>query len=32
MKMSISVGSAYYDGENWDDLIDYVCAADRCGP
>jgi len=31
MRISISVGSAYYDGENWDDLVDYVQAADRLG-
>lgn len=31
MKVSISVGSAYYDGTNWEDLVDYVCAADRLG-
>ncbi|MEM7276105.1 MAG: LLM class flavin-dependent oxidoreductase, partial [Actinomycetota bacterium] len=31
MKLSISVGSAYYDGENWDDIVAYVQAADRLG-
>jgi len=31
MKVSISVGSAYFDGANWDDLVDYICAADRLG-
>ena len=31
MKISISVGSAYYDGENWDDIVAYVQAADRLG-
>ena len=31
MKISISVGSAYYDGENWDELVSYVQAADRLG-
>ena len=31
MRVSISVGSAYYDGENWDDLVSYVVAADRLG-
>lgn len=31
MKISISVGSAYYDGENWGDLVAYVQAADRLG-
>jgi F420-dependent oxidoreductase-like protein len=31
MKTSISIGSAYYDGEDWDDLVEYVEAADRLG-
>jgi F420-dependent oxidoreductase-like protein len=31
MKVAVSVGSAYYDGENWDDLVEYVKAADRLG-
>lgn len=31
MRISISVGSAYYDGENWEDLVEYVKAADRLG-
>jgi F420-dependent oxidoreductase-like protein len=31
MKASISIGSAYYDGEGWDDLVEYVEAADRLG-
>lgn len=31
MKISVSVGSAYYDGENWQDIVDYVKAADRLG-
>jgi len=31
MKASISIGSAYYDGEAWDDLVEYVEAADRLG-
>lgn len=31
MRISISVGSAYYDGESWDDLVTYVQAADRLG-
>ena len=31
MRVSVSVGSAYYDGENWNDLVDYVRAADRLG-
>lgn len=31
MRISISVGSAYYDGEHWNELVDYVVAADRLG-
>jgi F420-dependent oxidoreductase-like protein len=31
MKISVSIGSAYYDGENWEDLVEYVVAADRLG-
>jgi F420-dependent oxidoreductase-like protein len=31
MKVSVSVGSAYYNGDNWEDLVEYVCAADRLG-
>jgi len=31
MRVSVSVGSAYYDGENWDDIVAYVKAADRLG-
>jgi F420-dependent oxidoreductase-like protein len=31
MKISVSVGSAYYDGEQWHDLVAYVQAADRLG-
>lgn len=31
MKTSISIGSAYYNGEDWDDLVDYTMAADRMG-
>lgn len=31
MRVSISVGSAYYDGENWADLVAYVQAADALG-
>lgn len=31
MKVSISVGSAYYDGENFDEIVAYVRAADRLG-
>ena len=29
MKASISIGSAYYDGEGWDGLVEFVEAADR---
>jgi len=29
MKISVSVGSAYYDGSNWKDLVAYVRAAER---
>ena len=31
MKISVSVGSAYYDGENWGDVVEYVKAAERLG-
>ncbi len=31
MRISVSVGSAYYDGENWGELVRYVQAADRLG-
>lgn len=31
MRVSISIGSAYYDGSNWADIVDYVKAADRLG-
>lgn len=31
MKISVSVGSAYYNGENWDDIVRYVQVADRLG-
>jgi len=31
MKASISIGSAYFNGEGWDDLVEYVEAADRLG-
>ncbi len=31
MKVSISVGSAYYDGSHWPQLVEYVKAADRLG-
>ena len=31
MKISVSVGSAYYDGERWADIVEYVKAAERLG-
>jgi F420-dependent oxidoreductase-like protein len=31
VKASISVGSAYYNGDDWEDLVAYVQAADRLG-
>lgn len=31
MRVSISVGSAYYNGDDWDQLVEYVQAADRLG-
>lgn len=31
MKISVSVGSAYYDGESWPDVVAYVKAAERLG-
>ena len=31
MQISISIGSAYYNGEDWDDLVDYAVAADKMG-
>lgn len=31
MRVSVSVGSAYYDGENWPDVVEYVRAAERLG-
>lgn len=31
MKISIGIGSAYYNGEDWDQLVDYTVAADRMG-
>ena len=31
MKVSIGIGSAYYNGEDWDQLVDYTMAADRMG-
>ena len=29
LSISVSVGSAYYDGSNWDEVVAYVQAADR---
>jgi len=31
MRISVSIGSAYYDGSNWADVVEYVRAADRLG-
>ena len=31
MRISISIGSAYYGGEDWDDLVDYTVEAERAG-
>lgn len=31
MRVGISIGSAYYDGSNWNDLVEFVKAADRLG-
>ena len=31
MKVGISIGSAYYDGANWPDMVEFVKAADRLG-
>lgn len=31
MRVGISIGSAYYDGSNWDDMVELVKAADRIG-
>ena len=31
MKTSISIGSAYYNGEDWDDLVDYTVKAEKLG-
>ena len=31
MQTGISIGSAYYNGEDWDQLVDYTMAADRMG-
>ncbi|MCH9675545.1 MAG: LLM class F420-dependent oxidoreductase [Gammaproteobacteria bacterium] len=31
MKTSIGIGSAYYNGEDWDELVDYTVEADKMG-
>ncbi len=31
MKIAISIGSAYYNGENWEDMLEFVEAADAMG-
>ena len=31
MRISISIGSAYYNGEDWDELVAYAQAADKLG-
>ncbi len=31
MDTAISIGSAYYNGEDWDELVDYTVEADRMG-
>ena len=31
MKVAIGIGSAYYNGEDWNDLVDYTVAADKMG-
>ena len=31
MKISIAIGSAYSDGQDWDDLVEYTVAADKMG-
>lgn len=31
MKTGIGIGSAYYNGEDWDQLVDYTVAADKMG-
>ena len=31
MQTAISIGSAYYNGEDWDQLVDYTMRADRLG-
>ncbi|MDG1112385.1 MAG: LLM class F420-dependent oxidoreductase [Pseudomonadales bacterium] len=31
MKVAIGIGSAYYNGDDWDELVDYTVAADSMG-
>ncbi|MEM7219475.1 MAG: LLM class F420-dependent oxidoreductase [Pseudomonadota bacterium] len=31
MKTAIGIGSAYYNGEDWDELVNYTVEADRAG-
>ena len=31
MKIGIGIGSAYYNGEDWDELVDYTVEADKMG-
>ena len=31
MKIAISIGSAYYNGEDWEDMLEFVEAADTMG-
>ena len=31
MKVAIGIGSAYYNGDDWDELVDYTVAADTMG-
>ena len=31
MRVGVSIGSAYYDGSNWPDMVEFVKAADRLG-
>ena len=31
MKTSIAIGSAYYNGENWNDLVEFTCHAEKLG-
>ncbi|MGB1342253.1 MAG: LLM class flavin-dependent oxidoreductase [Pseudomonadales bacterium] len=31
MKVAIGIGSAYYNGDDWDELVEYTVAADQMG-